>query len=136
MKFNFKLSEVPSPPGKPILVPGEEDADPVSVGIRWERSPHNGGTAIIGYIVELRKMGSPNWVRSAPFLCTFPELILSGLEPGWRYQFRVKAQNAVGVSDPSELSDPLTVTLQRAAAVCPQFDNELSDVIAIENDQV
>lgn len=81
-------------------------------------------------------MGSAHWVRSKPGLCTFPELTLSGLEPGWRYQFRVRAQNAVGLSAPSELSDPLTVTLQRAAASAPQFDLELADLIALENEQV
>ncbi|XP_015178434.1 PREDICTED: serine/arginine repetitive matrix protein 2 isoform X2 [Polistes dominula] len=80
-------------------------------------------------------MGSAYWVRSTPGLCTFPELTLSGLEPGWRYQFRVRAQNAVGLSAPSELSDPLTVTLQRSASSAPQFDLELNDLIALENEQ-
>ncbi|KAL2729826.1 LOW QUALITY PROTEIN: titin [Vespula maculifrons] len=127
---------LPAPPGKPILIPGTDDAQPDVVGIRWERSPSNGGSAIVGYLVEHRRMGSAHWVRSKPGLCTFPELTLSGLEPGWRYQFRVRAQNAVGLSAPSELSDPLTVTLQRAAASAPQFDLELDDLIALENEQV
>nr|XP_050851739.1 titin homolog [Vespula vulgaris] len=126
---------LPAPPGKPILIPGTDDAQPDVVGIRWERSPSNGGSAIVGYLVEHRRMGSAHWVRSKPGLCTFPELTLSGLEPGWRYQFRVRAQNAVGLSAPSELSDPLTVTLQRAAASAPQFDLELDDLIALENEQ-
>ncbi|XP_015607104.1 titin [Cephus cinctus] len=126
---------LPSAPGKPILVPGTEDTQPDVVSIRWERSPSNGGSAIIGYLVEHRRMGSPHWVRSAPILCTFPELTLSGLEPGWRYQFRVRAQNALGLSEPSELSDPLTVTLQRAAASTPHFELELKDTTVLENEQ-
>ncbi|KAI4503993.1 hypothetical protein M0802_000464 [Mischocyttarus mexicanus] len=127
---------LPAPPGKPILIPGTDDTQPDVVGIRWERSPSNGGSAIVGYLVEHRRMGSAYWVRSTPGLCTFPELTLSGLEPGWRYQFRVRAQNAVGLSAPSELSDPLTVTLQRSASSAPQFDLELNDLIALENEQV
>ncbi|XP_014610181.1 PREDICTED: uncharacterized protein LOC106790044 [Polistes canadensis] len=126
---------LPAPPGKPILIPGTDDTQPDVVGIRWERSPSNGGSAIVGYLVEHRRMGSAYWVRSTPGLCTFPELTLSGLEPGWRYQFRVRAQNAVGLSAPSELSDPLTVTLQRSASSAPQFDLELNDLIALENEQ-
>ncbi|KAK2587831.1 hypothetical protein KPH14_003931 [Odynerus spinipes] len=126
---------LPAPPGKPILIPGTDDTQPDVVGIRWERSSSNGGSAIVGYLVEHRRMGSAHWVRSTPGLCTFPELTLSGLEPGWRYQFRVRAQNAVGLSAPSELSDPLTVTLQRAVASAPQFDLELQDLIALENEQ-
>ena len=65
-----------------------------------------------------------------------PELTLSGLEPGWRYQFRVSAKNAVGLSDPGELSDLLTVTLQRTAASPPCFVKELKDSAALENDKV
>lgn len=127
---------LPAAPGKPILIPGSDELQTDIVGIRWERSPSNGGSAIIGYIVEHRRMGSPHWVRSSPVLCTFPELTLSGLEPGWRYQFRVRAQNIIGYSPPSELSEPLTVTLQRTAATPPAFPVELQDAVALENEQV
>lgn len=126
---------LPAPPGKPILIPGADEFQPEVVAIRWERSPSNGGSAIIGYLVEHRRLGSPHWVRSTTGLCTFPELTLSGLEPGWRYQFRIRAQNAVGLSRPSEISDPLTVTLQRAATSTPQFDLELKDTTILENEQ-
>ncbi|XP_076635894.1 uncharacterized protein LOC143348976 [Colletes latitarsis] len=128
-------SGLPAAPGKPILIPGADESQPDVVAIRWERSPSNGGSAIVGYLVEHRRLGSPHWVRSTPGLCTFPELTLSGLEPGWRYQFRVRAQNAIGLSRPSEISDPLTVTLQRSAASAPYFDLELKDTVVLENEQ-
>lgn len=127
---------LPAPPGKPILIPGADESQPDVVAIRWERSPSNGGSAIVGYLVEHRRLGSQHWVRSTSGLCTFPELTLSGLEPGWRYQFRVRAQNAVGLSRPSEISDPLTVTLQRSVASAPQFDLEVKDTTVLENEQV
>ncbi|XP_063987218.1 uncharacterized protein LOC135167691 [Diachasmimorpha longicaudata] len=130
-------SGLPGPPGKPILIPSfTEDSQPIIVGIRWERSAYNGGSAIIGYLVEHRRLGSPHWVRSSPGLCSFPELTLTGLEPGWRYQFRVRAQNTVGLSPTSEVSDPLTVTLQRTEAAAPDFITELKNTIVLENDQV
>ncbi|XP_043261642.1 muscle M-line assembly protein unc-89 isoform X2 [Colletes gigas] len=128
-------SGLPAAPGKPILIPGADESQPDVVAIRWERSPSNGGSAIVGYLVEHRRLGSPHWVRSTPGLCTFPELTLSGLEPGWRYQFRVRAQNAIGLSRPSEISDPLTVTLQRSAASAPYFELELKDTVVLENEQ-
>ncbi|XP_016904994.2 muscle M-line assembly protein unc-89 isoform X2 [Apis cerana] len=128
-------SGLPAPPGKPILIPGADESQPDVVAIRWERSPSNGGSAIVGYLVEHRRLGSQHWVRSTSGLCTFPELTLSGLEPGWRYQFRVRAQNAVGLSRPSEISDPLTVTLQRSVASAPQFDLEVKDTTVFENEQ-
>lgn len=80
--------------------------------------------------------GSPHWVRACPQLVQFTELALSGLEPGWRYQFRVIAENAVGKSQPSEASDPLTVTLQRNAISAPRFTIELEDFSGIENEKV
>lgn len=127
---------LPAPPGKPILISGTDETQPDVVAIRWERSPSNGGSAIVGYLVEHRRLGSSHWVRSSSDLCAFPELTLSGLQPGWRYQFRVRAQNAVGLSRPSEISEPLTVTLQRAAAACaPYFDLELKDTTVLENEQ-
>ncbi|KAL0100115.1 hypothetical protein PUN28_019518 [Cardiocondyla obscurior] len=127
---------LPAPPGRPILISGTNETQPDVVAIRWERSPSNGGSAIVGYLVEHRRLGSPHWVRSTSGLCAFPELTLSGLEPGWRYQFRVRAQNAIGLSQPSEVSEPLTVTLQKAVIACaPHFDLELKDTIALENEQ-
>ncbi|KAG8337144.1 hypothetical protein J6590_031122, partial [Homalodisca vitripennis] len=88
-----------------------------------------------GYLVEHRRTGSPHWVRSAPSLVRVPELTLSGLEPGWRYQFRVSAQNTAGLSEPGELSDLLTVTLQRTAASAPHFVKELRNTVALENEK-
>ncbi|GLH01381.1 Protein amalgam, partial [Gryllus bimaculatus] len=73
------------------------------------------------YLVEHRRTGSPHWVRATPSLVPLPELTLSGLEPGWRYQFRVSAQNAVGLSEPGDVSEPLTVTLHRSTSAAPHF---------------
>lgn len=85
--------------------------------------------------MEHRRTGSPHWVRATPLLVPFEELTLSGLEPGWRYQFRVSAENVVGMSDPGELSEPLTVTLQRSAITAPRFTQELVDTTTLENEK-
>ncbi|XP_059613730.1 titin-like isoform X2 [Phlebotomus argentipes] len=123
-------------PGKPTLVPGDADSAPDVVTIRWERPLSDGGAPILGYLVEHRRTGSPHWVRATPGLVPYTELTLSGLEPGWRYQFRVTAENIVGLSPASELSDGLTVTLQRTAISVPRFVQELQDSTAIENERV
>lgn len=123
------------PPGKPYLVP-QSDSTPDIVTIRWTKPLSDGGSPITGYLVEHKRTGSPHWVRATPLLVPFPELTLSGLEPGWRYQFRISAENAVGMSDPGELSEPLTVTLQRSAITAPRFTEELVDKTVLENDKV
>lgn len=134
---HWKSAEPPSPPGKPMLVPGTPNSSaPDIVTLRWKRPMSDGGSPILGYIVEHRRTGSPHWVRATAVLIQATELSFSGLEPGWRYQFRVTAQNIVGQSDVSELSDALTVTLQRAAIAPPRFIHELYDTTAIENEKV
>lgn len=108
----YIISARPPVPGKPQLAP-ESSGTPDLVTITWTKPTTDGGSPITGYLVEHRRTGSPHWVRATPILVPLTELTISGLEPGWRYQFRVSAENAVGISDPSELSEPITVTLQR-----------------------
>lgn len=93
---------------------------------------------IISFKTFSLRSGSPSWSRANQQLIQFTELAVSGLEPGWRYQFRVIAENAVGHSDPSEPSDPLTVTLQKPTSTlsAPKFSVELEDVGGIENEKV
>ncbi|KAB0796887.1 hypothetical protein PPYR_10948 [Photinus pyralis] len=134
-QVHWKAADRPGPPGKPQLV-SEPELTPDVVTIRWDRPRFDGGSPIIGYLVEHRRYGSPHWVRATPQLVRFTELSLSGLEPGWRYQFRVSAENAVGLSSPGELSELLTVTLQRSAVTVPRFVSELSDTVALENEKV
>ena len=125
----------PLPPGKPYLL-AEPESTPDVLTIKWDRPVKDGGSPITGYFVEHRRTGSPHWVRATPILVPFPELTLSGLEPGWRYQFRVSAENAVGLSEPSQLSEPLTVTLQRSVITSPRFTQELQDTVALENEKI
>lgn len=135
-KLNFlSFIEPPSPPGKPQLL-STSDATPDVVLLKWDIPRTNGGAPTLGYFIEHRRTGSPNWIRATTNVVPQPELSLSGLEPGWRYQFRIIAANIVGPSEPSEVSDTLTVTLQRNAVTTPRFDGELQDQTAVENEQV
>lgn len=135
-QVHWKQADRPSPPGKPQLISENDVSTPDLITIRWGKPINDGGSPISGYLIEHRRTGSPHWVRATPLLVQFPEITISGLEPGWRYQFRVRAENAVGFSDPSELSDPITVTLQRNAITAPRFIEELKDVVALENEKL
>jgi len=112
------------------------EQQPDVVNLRWDRPLHDGGSPITGYTVEHRRMGSPHWVRATPTPVDRCDVCISGLEPGWRYQFRCFAENIVGRSDASELSDPLTVTLQRNAITVPRFIDELVDTNAVEDERI
>lgn len=113
------------------------DQQPDVLTLKWDRPTSDGGAQVTGFIVEHRRMGSPHWVRSVAQIISINEVSISGLEPGWKYQFRVIAVNVVGKSEPSDLSDLLTVTLQRNAITVPRFNSELPEYMhVVENERV
>lgn len=110
------------------------DALSEAITMKWERPNTDGGSPIIGYLVEQRRIGSPTWTKAAASLVPHPELIVHALEPGRRFQFRVFAQNVVGVSESSLFSDPIAIPVPNSIVV-PQFLSELQDTVVLENDQ-
>lgn len=104
--------------------------------LRWAPPFRDGGATLTGYRVECNRLGSEAWVRTAPPLVARPELLLTGLEPGFHYQFRVSACNPVGVSAPGEISDILTVSLDKAPVSVAKFIRGLADASCVENDKV
>lgn len=122
-------------PGKPDIIPILTDDEPNAITLRWAPPAHDGGAPLRGYQVECNRLGSVDWVRTAPPVVLRPELLLTGLEPPHRYQFRVAALNAVGRSEYSELSDVLTVNSESPVNQPPLFLQHLEDVTALENDK-
>ncbi|CAG9781719.1 unnamed protein product [Diatraea saccharalis] len=132
---HWKSAGRPAVPGKPDVIPILTDDEPNAVTLRWAPSTHDGGAPLLGYQVECNRLGGADWVRTAPPLVVRPELVLTGLEPPHRYQFRVAALNAVGRSEYSELSDVLTVSFERALNEPPIFLQHLNDVTILENEK-
>ncbi|XP_023260119.1 titin-like, partial [Seriola lalandi dorsalis] len=95
--------ERPSPP----LNLSWQDQNKNSVQLTWETPLRNGGSMITGYIIERCEDGSDKWLRCNARLC--PDLFykVSGLKYGTKYNYRAFAENAAGVSDPSNLLGPL-----------------------------
>uniref|UniRef100_A0A8D0DY14 Titin n=1 Tax=Salvator merianae TaxID=96440 RepID=A0A8D0DY14_SALMN len=94
-------SERPLPPGKITLL----DVTRNSVSLSWEKPEHDGGSRILGYIVEMQSKGSDRWATCATVKAT--EATITGLIQGEEYSFRVSAQNEKGISDPRQLSVPV-----------------------------
>uniref|UniRef100_A0A663MB66 Titin n=1 Tax=Athene cunicularia TaxID=194338 RepID=A0A663MB66_ATHCN len=96
-----KASEPPLPPGKVTLT----DVTQRSASLTWEKPEHDGGSRILGYIVEMLPKGTDKWsVVSETKTCN---AVVSGLSPGQEYQFRVIAYNEKGKSDPRALGIPV-----------------------------
>ncbi|KAJ8737862.1 hypothetical protein PYW08_000457 [Mythimna loreyi] len=131
----WKTAGRPATPGKPDIIPILSDEEPNSITLKWAPAAHDGGAPLMGYQVECNRLGTPDWIRTAPPVVLRPELVLTGLEPPHRYQFRVAALNAVGRSDYSDLSDVLTVSSDRLPHEPPLFLQHLDDLTALENDK-
>lgn len=91
----------PSPPGKPEI----DDYDNKSVSLKWKRPPSDGGRPILNYIVEMKDKFSPTWNEVAKTEGPTPECKVEGLKEKMVYQFRVRAVNKAGLSEPSEPTD-------------------------------
>uniref|UniRef100_A0A8C3FBY7 Titin n=1 Tax=Chrysemys picta bellii TaxID=8478 RepID=A0A8C3FBY7_CHRPI len=99
------MFDPPSPPGKPVVSDITENAATVS----WTLPKSDGGSPITGYILERREI-SGKWVRVNKTPVLQLKFRATGLFEGNTYEFRVFAENMVGISPPSPVSDPIKVS--------------------------
>ena len=97
-------SDPPWAPGKPTV----RDVAKTSCFLMWTKPEHDGGAKIDGYIIEMLKSGTTDWIRVADDI-NLLEHSLRGLMEKQEYSFRVKAVNKAGESEPSEPSDPVLI---------------------------
>jgi predicted phage tail protein len=72
---------------------------PSSVDLEWTASEDDGGSSIIGYVVEYKATVEKDWNR-IDFKGTQGEV--GGLQPGRIYYFRVRAETLISLGDPSQ----------------------------------
>jgi hypothetical protein len=87
----------PSPP-EAVCYPETTLSD---ITVAWSPPRDNGNSDITGYIVEINEPPSENW-RPLPGYCPRTTFVAKNLTEGKKYKFRIKAENAYGVSDPAE----------------------------------
>ncbi|NWW11442.1 MYOM3 protein, partial [Oreocharis arfaki] len=94
-------------PGSPLNVKCH-DVNKDCLVLSWVAPSDDGGSPILGYLIERCVAGTEEWVQcnAQPVKsCRCPVL---GLAEGQTYQFRVKAANKAGISRPSKATDPVT----------------------------
>ena len=81
---------------------------PAYVAIRWGAPTSDGGSVVTNYVIEYTINDGASWT-------TWPEphgngtlRTITGLIDGVAHKFRVSARNAIGTSEPSEVSDAWT----------------------------
>lgn len=87
-------------PGKPKGPLKVEDVTKSGCKVKWEKPEDDGGKPITGYAVEKLDKATGRWVPVGRTADT--EMDIKGLQEGHEYQFRVKAINDEGESEPLE----------------------------------
>lgn len=95
--YNYYITEHPDPP---IEVEGHNPTSN-SITVTWMAPPYDGGCPITGYILEKIEKDGDRFERCVPNLVPGFSYTVTGLTEGKEYQFRVRAENIAGASDPS-----------------------------------
>uniref|UniRef100_A0A3B5PXX0 Myosin, light chain kinase 5 n=2 Tax=Xiphophorus maculatus TaxID=8083 RepID=A0A3B5PXX0_XIPMA len=94
-------------PEPPASGPVASLISPSNLVLYWSGPCYDGGSAVLGYELELRNQGlseAGEWKKLTAKCTSTSYQVSSGLQPGQEYCFRVRAYNAVGESDPSPVS--------------------------------
>lgn len=98
--LNFS-SDRPDPPASQPVV---SQLSTQSLVLSWTGPSYDGGTAVLGYKVEVRQEDLDTWTEVTSRCKNTSYHVRAGLEPLGQYRFRVRAYNSAGVSEPSQES--------------------------------
>ncbi len=96
------------------------------VELTWEAPVRDGGAKITGYVVEKRQPGAEVWSKACAYNpheteCRVDDLVENGV-----YEFRVKAVNKAGESEPSSSTGGQKIS-EYPNGVKPEFTREAGD---------
>jgi len=91
-------TDIAAKPGKPEGPLEVSNVHKDGCKLKWKKPKDDGGCPIEGYLVE--KFDPENGIWLPVGKCKEPEMDVTGLTPGHEYQFRVKACNKEGESEP------------------------------------
>ena len=75
--------------------------------LSWSKPKSDGGKKILGYVIEYKEPSSNRWKPANDIPCSDTKFVVDGLDKGKDYEFRVKAKNAAGYSEPSRATAPV-----------------------------
>nr|KAG5714809.1 hypothetical protein BaRGS_000297 [Batillaria attramentaria] len=106
MSATINVEDVPEPPiGKPHVY----DISRRSVSLSWCGPPFDGGCQVTHYAIEVRESNNQRWTTLTSD-CQSTSYHALNLKPERSYQFRVRAGNKLGLSDPSDISEAVVMT--------------------------
>lgn len=93
----------PAPP-RPVVNPSVTDTTHSTVSLTWTAPTSDGGSPIIGYLVECKRANTADWIRcNVPRNLQETHYVIQNLIDRAEYQCRITAVNKVGFSEPCEV---------------------------------
>ena len=102
-QIKVKVIGRPSAPEGPLSF---EEVQANSVKVSWKAPSEDGGSEILGYIVERRESTRNAWY-TVDSRVTDTQLAVKGLKEGTEYHFKVTAENSFGISASLKSEEPL-----------------------------
>ena len=107
LKFTFLFTAgKPSKPEGPIIV---LDIQRDSATIEWMPPKSDGGKPLKNYIIEMREAKHATWKKVTTVEQNITSYCIQKLAENVDYFFRVFAENKIGVSEPLEMDQPVTI---------------------------
>ena len=90
-------------------MPEVTEVEKRSVSLQWKAPKNDGGSEILGYVIDYRVEGGFKWERSNDEPVVRPKHTVKGLREHAHYEFRVAAVNKGGIGTFAECSMPVEV---------------------------
>lgn len=100
--FDVNIQNVPQPVRNLKI----DNIHAESAHVTWEAPLDDGGLPITAYFVEYRDMRRAQYIKSERLSAQTFEYELSRLTKGSKYSVRVFAENKIGQSEPTEITEP------------------------------
>ena len=97
-------TDPPGPPQSPEVV----EVTSETASLTWQVPAFDGGSPITGYHVERHQTDSTRWVKVNKQIIPDLEYKVKELITDSEYEFRIMAENAIGVGPPSSPTAPIT----------------------------
>ncbi|KAK2861784.1 hypothetical protein Q5P01_001317 [Channa striata] len=103
-----------------------------SVEFKWKPPKDSGGCPVTSYIIERQQVGRNKWCKLCEIPGENPSYHDTDVDPGRRYCYRIRAKNAVGISDYLQTEDiPAGVLRYPGCPRSPKVVSVFKDCISL-----